>query len=116
MQILQNWILSINTGFKSRCYVDLFYNDLGILNMSARNMHLTGMLMYKICNHVFDDFFTYNYEVHDHDTRISNHLHVPHIKSTLLTFGITSLIARFMGPTWDSSGADRTQVGHMLAP
>ena len=28
----------------------------------------------------------------------------------------TSLIERFMGPTWGSSGADRTQVGHMLAP
>ena len=27
-----------------------------------------------------------------------------------------SLIARFMGPTWGPSGADRTQVGPMLAP
>ena len=26
------------------------------------------------------------------------------------------LITRFMGPTWDPSGADRTQVGPMLAP
>ena len=26
------------------------------------------------------------------------------------------LITRFMGPTWGSSGADRTQVGPMLAP
>ena len=29
---------------------------------------------------------------------------------------ITSLIARSMGPTWGPSGADRTQVGPMLAP
>ena len=29
---------------------------------------------------------------------------------------ICSLIARFMGPTWGSSGADRTQVDPMLAP
>ena len=28
----------------------------------------------------------------------------------------TSLIATFMGPTWGPSGADRTQVGPMLAP
>ena len=28
----------------------------------------------------------------------------------------TSLIARFMGSTWGPSGADRTQVGPMLAP
>ena len=27
-----------------------------------------------------------------------------------------TLIARFMGPTWDPSGADRTQVGPMSAP
>ena len=27
-----------------------------------------------------------------------------------------SLIARFMGPTWGPSGADRTQVGPMMAP
>ena len=28
----------------------------------------------------------------------------------------TSLIARFMGPTWGPSGADRSQVGHMFFP
>ena len=28
----------------------------------------------------------------------------------------TALIARFMGPTWGPSVADRTQVGPMLAP
>ena len=27
----------------------------------------------------------------------------------------TALLAKFMGPTWGSSGADRTQVGPMLA-
>ena len=29
---------------------------------------------------------------------------------------VTSKIARFLGPTWGPSGADRTQVGPMLAP
>ena len=29
---------------------------------------------------------------------------------------MTTLIARFMGPIWGPSGADRTQVGPMLAP
>ena len=29
---------------------------------------------------------------------------------------LSSLVTRFMGPTWGSSGADRTQVGPMLAP
>ena len=30
--------------------------------------------------------------------------------------GKPTLMARFMGPTWGPSGADRTQVGPMLAP
>ena len=29
---------------------------------------------------------------------------------------VNTLIARFMGPTWGPSGADRTQVGPLLAP
>ena len=29
---------------------------------------------------------------------------------------VASLIARFMGPTWDQSGANRTQVSPMLSP
>ena len=29
---------------------------------------------------------------------------------------LLSLIEKFMGPTWGSPGADRTQVGPMLAP
>ena len=33
-----------------------------------------------------------------------------------LIIRVTPLIARFMGPTWGPSGADRTQVGSMLAP
>ena len=33
-----------------------------------------------------------------------------------LVFNEATLIARFMGPTWGPSGAERTQVGPMLAP
>ena len=34
----------------------------------------------------------------------------------MTTIWIVTLIARFMGPTWGPSGADRIQVGPMLAP
>ena len=34
----------------------------------------------------------------------------------VFAIAVTSLIARFMGPTRGPSGADRTQVGPMLAP
>ena len=36
--------------------------------------------------------------------------------NTAMGLGMFSLIARFMGPTWRPSGADRTQVGPMLFP
>ena len=36
--------------------------------------------------------------------------------SAFVTHEITSLIARFVGPTWGPPGADRTQVVPMLAP
>ena len=38
-----------------------------------------------------------------------------HLATMELHLYIPSLIARFMGPTWGTSGADRTQVGPMLA-
>ena len=34
----------------------------------------------------------------------------------LTVWQLLSLIARFMGPTWGPSGADRTQMGPMFAP
>ena len=36
--------------------------------------------------------------------------------TTMAVGGVASLIIRFMGPTLGPSGADRTQVGPMLAP
>ena len=39
----------------------------------------------------------------------------PMILSSTIILWIT-LISRFMGPTWGPSGADRTQVGPILAP
>ena len=38
------------------------------------------------------------------------------VRIVCMLLGICSLIARFMGPTWGPPGADRTQVGPMLAP
>ena len=43
---------------------------------------------------------------------LSGHLQAPCWPSA----GLVSQIARFVGPTWGPSGADRTQVGPMLAP
>ena len=73
---------------------------------------------------------------HFHDIHIVNHVknswyamcmgcfsisvnHTVQILSTMMRcifHQFLSLIARFMRPTWGPSGADRTQVGPMLAP
>ena len=45
--------------------------------------------------------------------RMVTRKNVPHSKWNT---GMIPLIARFVGPTWGPSGADRTQVGPMLAP
>ena len=38
------------------------------------------------------------------------------MSKSIVLYWYPTLIARFMGPTWGPSGADRTQVGPMLAP
>ena len=54
----------------------------------------------------------------DHDAIQWAALQSPHAKcvTTLASKQECALIARFMGPTWGPSGADRTQVGPLLAP
>ena len=49
--------------------------------------------------------------------------HLHHVTATQRKFGcpwtilrLSTQIAKFMGPTWGPPGADRTQVGPMLAP
>ena len=39
-----------------------------------------------------------------------------HVEKLLWKHDMDTQIARFMGPTWDPPGADRTQVGPVLAP
>ena len=43
-------------------------------------------------------------------------LWLSHPPYAIIQYNMVSLIARFMGPTWGPSGADRTQVGPMLDP
>ena len=49
----------------------------------------------------------------EHNTHVFT---LPPIHIQTLPYPWPTLIARFMGPTWGPSGADRTQVGPMLAP
>ena len=48
-------------------------------------------------------------------TRLSHRVSIM-VTDDLATYEGRTLRARFVGPTWGPSGADRTQVGPMLAP
>ena len=54
-------------------------------------------------------------ETHCYITHVSLMIRFPDYSLADITI-LAPLIARFMGPTWGASGADRTQVGLLLAP
>ena len=61
-----------------------------------------------------------HHRVHHHDGDGGCHSG-GHVRITMATFSLltgikSTLITRFMGPTWGPSGADRSQLGPMLAP
>ena len=60
----------------------------------------------KFCEHTFCSIF---------DSIIRSRQTFADVSTAELTC-VTSLIARFLGPTWGPSGAYRTQVGPMLPP
>ena len=63
--------------------------------------HLTWLGLYDYRNHI-----------RQHGYRV-----LPSRGDTVyVAYLFLSLIARFWGPTWGPPGAERTQVGHMLAP
>ena len=69
LQILQNKAVRIATGSP--------------LRSNTENMYKC-----KIIPAIFDDLFKYNYHIHDHYTRTTNHLHVPLTGTNLSKTGI----------------------------
>ena len=83
------WIV---TGSPLRSNSENTYRCSGIMKLNCINTYLVGRFMYKVYHKtlpaIFYDFFRYNYHIHDHDTRISSHLHVPWASSDLSIAGI----------------------------
>ena len=63
---------------------------------------------------VFYEYFNRNWSCYKGFLLYVNSVAVCHNQEVSVI--ILSLIAKFMGPTWGPSGADRTQVGPMLVP
>ena len=81
LQILQNKAVRIATRSPLRSNTENVYKCSGIMKLDDSNTYLVGKFMYKVYQKVvpaiFDDFFMYNYHIHDNYTRTTNHLHVP---------------------------------------
>ena len=74
---------------------------------SARGIHLlTYYIWEQDREYMTSCSFTLNKTTH----------HALNLLAGYLSWYEDTKIARFMGPTWGPSGADRTQVGPMLAP
>ena len=83
------------------------YSCCILLYMGSMFIYISLYILWKPAIKTIIIIIIINYYNRDHTSRDV---------SGRCDYGDISLIARFMGPTWGSSGADRTQVGPMLAP
>ena len=69
------------TGSNPRTKTELLYDKSGLLNLNDTNLYLVGLFMHKIHQGNLPDalceYFVYNHHIHNHNTSISSHLHVP---------------------------------------
>ena len=92
LQVLQNKAVRIVTGSKPQTNTALLYRNHGFLNLHGINSCLIGKFMFNVYHgtvpHIFEGFFTQNYEIHDYNTRIASHLLVPSCSTNLSQSGI----------------------------
>ena len=81
LQVLQNKAVRIITGSSRKTSIEWMYNEFRILNLYEINLYLVGKFMFKVFHedvpNVFDNFFTDDYSIHEHNARSSQHLHIP---------------------------------------
>ena len=87
LQILQNRSIRMITGSPPRTSNDLLYKQHGMLNLKNINIFLVGKFMYNVYHGMvpplFEGFFVKNNDIHEHNTRISNHSNVPPVHSNI---------------------------------
>ena len=85
-QLYQNYkfckkAIRIITGSPPRTNNETLCKHNCMLNLNKINTYFVGKFMYDVHNcivpDIFADMFVYNNMIHDHDTRISGHLHPP---------------------------------------
>ena len=101
------------------------YNDMifHVYDITYKGKSIT-FLHYTWCMFIYVRLFMYAVaKIHTFTCEFISSLYVKDTsnisfiyKRPTARYGELSLIARFIGPTWGLSGADRTQVGPVLAP
>ena len=84
--LLQKKIIRIICGVKPREHTDPLYIKLKLLKCEDINKYLLSRLMYRIHHGditMLDGYFIKNSNIHNHNTRQSDHYHVPSFKTNL---------------------------------
>ena len=88
LTVLQNKIIRC-MGYKQASHTNTnsLYSEMRMMKFQAINEYLTCIFMYNWYNatlpELFNCYFKFNFNVHEHDTRISKGLHVPSVKTEL---------------------------------
>ena len=81
LHILQKKAIRSKTGSPLRTNNETLFKQNCMLNLKKINTYLVGMFMYNVYHgivpDIFEGMFIYNNMIHDHDTRISAHFHLP---------------------------------------
>ena len=84
---LQKKIICIISHERPQTPSEPLFTNLRVMKFSNINIYLIGLFMYKWFHKktstMFTDFFIENTLVHQYNTRISHHLHVPKFKTNL---------------------------------
>ena len=83
----QKKIVRIISHERPRTLSEPLFTNLRIMKFTDINKYLIGLFMYKWFHQkaptMFTDFFRENMLIHEYNTRISHHLHIPKFKTNL---------------------------------
>ena len=89
---LQNKAIRIISHMNARKNCDAMYNELGIIKFVKMNKYLFGRFMFRVYHRQVPEFFSpflvRNRDIHQHETRLAGHFHIPPVKLDLSKTGI----------------------------
>ena len=87
----QNKAIRIISQMNARKNCDAMYNELGIIKFVNINKYLIGRFVLHVYHGQLPEFFHFfvrNCDIHQHETRLAGHFHIPPVKLDLSKTGI----------------------------